>query len=434
MKLETKMIAKDGTVSKSSGKFPGYTPSKEEEEEPENKGSKEAPEKGPNYKFLSYAVSDSDSDLESTAKSGPNGPSNEENHDIAAIIAQQLQTILPQIVTQVTNNVNNANANGGNNRCSYKTFMECKPKEYDGKGGAIALTRWIEKMESVFDNSGCDENQRVQFAASSFVNKALTWATILTYEAVSCGTLAKGKEKRKGVEETSKPGGSWKDNKKEKVGTSFVETAPPRNEFKPGHFAKVCRAPFKQVAPVNDVRMGYNQRVCYECGSPDHLRNTCPKMHRAPGQAGNPEICLQDHAVVDSDELKFNLFSVSQMCDKKNSVLFTDTECLILSPSFKLLDENQVVLRVLDRNDVYSLDLKNIVPSGGSGPDWMFDLDFLTNKMNYILVSVENQVNVDAGTQDIMLQDSEDVAEKEEQHTLTEAEQVLKDDLERMIA
>ncbi|GJT81308.1 putative ribonuclease H-like domain-containing protein [Tanacetum coccineum] len=38
-------------------------------------------------------------------------------------------------------------------------------------------------------------------------------------------------------------------------------------------------------------------------------------------------------------ELKFNLFSVSQMCDKKNSVLFTETECLILSPDFKLLDE-----------------------------------------------------------------------------------------------
>ncbi|GJR73799.1 hypothetical protein Tco_0086164 [Tanacetum coccineum] len=69
MKLETKMIAKDGTVSKFLGKFPGYTPSKEEEEEPEKKGSKEAPEKGPNYEFLSYAVSDSDSDLESTARS-----------------------------------------------------------------------------------------------------------------------------------------------------------------------------------------------------------------------------------------------------------------------------------------------------------------------------------------------------------------------------
>ncbi|GJV71178.1 hypothetical protein Tco_1491173 [Tanacetum coccineum] len=39
-------------------------------------------------------------------------------------------------------------------------------------------------------------------------------------------------------------------------------------------------------------------------------------------------------------ELKFNLFSVSQMCGKKNSVLFTETECLVLSPDFKLLDES----------------------------------------------------------------------------------------------
>nr|GEY36792.1 putative ribonuclease H-like domain-containing protein [Tanacetum cinerariifolium] len=40
-------------------------------------------------------------------------------------------------------------------------------------------------------------------------------------------------------------------------------------------------------------------------------------------------------------ELKFNLFSVSQICDKNNSVLFTDTECLVLSPEFKPPDEKQ---------------------------------------------------------------------------------------------
>nr|GEU95348.1 ribonuclease H-like domain-containing protein [Tanacetum cinerariifolium] len=45
-------------------------------------------------------------------------------------------------------------------------------------------------------------------------------------------------------------------------------------------------------------------------------------------------------------ELKFNLFSVSQMCDKKNIVLFTDTECLVLSSDFKLPDASQVLLRV----------------------------------------------------------------------------------------
>ncbi|GJT02986.1 retrovirus-related pol polyprotein from transposon TNT 1-94 [Tanacetum coccineum] len=44
---------------------------------------------------------------------------------------------------------------------------------------------------------------------------------------------------------------------------------------------------------------------------------------------------------LDDKKLKFNLFSVSQMCDKKNTVLFTETECLVLPPDFKLLDESQ---------------------------------------------------------------------------------------------
>ncbi|GKD03781.1 putative reverse transcriptase domain-containing protein [Tanacetum coccineum] len=103
------------------------------------------------------------------------------------------------------------------------------------------------------------------------IQSAILKAGILTDEAVSCGTLTKGNEKRKGVEET-------------KNGPCIL----CYNCQKLGHFAKDCRASFKQVAPVNAVGMGYNQRVCYECGSPAHLGNTCPKMHRAPGQAGNP--------------------------------------------------------------------------------------------------------------------------------------------------
>ncbi|GKE78749.1 putative ribonuclease H-like domain-containing protein [Tanacetum coccineum] len=65
------------------------------------------------------------------------------------------------------------------------------------------------------------------------------------------------------------------------------------------------------------------------------------------------------------EELKFNLFSVSQMRDKQNSVLFTETECLILSPDFKLPDESQVLLKVPRKNNMYSFDLKNVGPSKG---------------------------------------------------------------------
>nr|GEW67379.1 ribonuclease H-like domain-containing protein [Tanacetum cinerariifolium] len=61
-------------------------------------------------------------------------------------------------------------------------------------------------------------------------------------------------------------------------------------------------------------------------------------------------------------ELQINLFSVSHMCDKKNSVLFTDTECFVLSPNFKLADESHVLLKVPRKNNMYSFDIKNIVP------------------------------------------------------------------------
>ncbi|GJY25691.1 putative ribonuclease H-like domain-containing protein [Tanacetum coccineum] len=48
----------------------------------------------------------------------------------------------------------------------------------------------------------------------------------------------------------------------------------------------------------------------------------------------------------------FNLFSVSQICDTKNKVLFTDKECLVLSKEFQLPENSQVVLRVPRRNNL----------------------------------------------------------------------------------
>ncbi|GJY75953.1 hypothetical protein Tco_0481069 [Tanacetum coccineum] len=69
---------------------------------------------------------------------------------------------------------------------------------------------------------------------------------ILTDEAVSCGTLTKGNDKRKVVEESGKSGRSWKDNKK---------AIYPEN----------CWAPISQVTPVNAVRISNNLKVGYEC-------------------------------------------------------------------------------------------------------------------------------------------------------------------------
>ncbi|GKD50198.1 putative ribonuclease H-like domain-containing protein [Tanacetum coccineum] len=53
---------------------------------------------------------------------------------------------------------------------------------------------------------------------------------------------------------------------------------------------------------------------------------------------------------------------LKMMCDKKNSVLFTEAACFVLSPDFKLPDESQVLLKVFRKNSMYSVDMKNIVP------------------------------------------------------------------------
>nr|GFA43121.1 hypothetical protein [Tanacetum cinerariifolium] len=106
--------------------------------------------------------------------------------DFSMIIAQQLQDLLPAMLAQVGNqgnvrnqngnmvsenvqdNVRNVLVNGNRVRC-YKEFLACNPKEYDGKGGVVVLTRWIKKMENVQDMSSCSIDQKVKYTAGSFV-------------------------------------------------------------------------------------------------------------------------------------------------------------------------------------------------------------------------------------------------------------------------
>nr|GFD52036.1 reverse transcriptase domain-containing protein [Tanacetum cinerariifolium] len=63
------------------------------------------------------------------------------------------------------------------------------------------------------------------------IQSAILTAGILTDEAVRCGTLTKGNDKRKEIEESSKQGSTWKYNKKSKIGSEFMVTVPPKNDF-----------------------------------------------------------------------------------------------------------------------------------------------------------------------------------------------------------
>nr|GEU93199.1 copia protein [Tanacetum cinerariifolium] len=150
------------------------------------------------------------------------------------------------------------------------------------------------------------------------------------------------------------------------------------------------------------------------------------------GNWGNPQHAFKDKGVIDSGCSRHMTGNMSYMYDfeelnggyvafggnpKGGKIYGKDTEYIILSPEFKLSDENQVLLRVPRENNMYNVDLKNIVPYGDltclfanatldepnvarSGPTWLFDIDTLTKTMHYQLVTTGNQSNPSAGVQE----------------------------------
>ncbi|GJZ70335.1 putative reverse transcriptase domain-containing protein [Tanacetum coccineum] len=52
---------------------------------------------------------------------------------------------------------------------------EARDSDHQGTEGVVGLTRWIEKMESVFNISGCAIENQVKFATCTLLGAALTW-------------------------------------------------------------------------------------------------------------------------------------------------------------------------------------------------------------------------------------------------------------------
>nr|GEZ79195.1 hypothetical protein [Tanacetum cinerariifolium] len=273
--------------------------------------------------------------------------------DYSTIIAQQLQNRLPAMLAQVGNqgniiihngnvvnenvqkNVRNVIVNGNRVGCLYKEFLACNPKEYDGKGGVVVLTRWIEKMESVHDMSGCSINQKVKYTAGSFLefcpshemqkleyelwNHAMVEADHAMYTdrfhelarlihgmvaatepktiqkavqisgALIDGVVRNGSvkkvEKRENMEEPSKDKNGKDDNKRTRTGNDFASTANPIGRDHRSTWAKcsTCNSYHAHRGPCricfNYNRLGYLAKDC--------RGSACPRLNRAQGPRGN---------------------------------------------------------------------------------------------------------------------------------------------------
>ncbi|GJW37488.1 putative reverse transcriptase domain-containing protein [Tanacetum coccineum] len=247
--------------------------------------------------------------------------------DFPMIIAQQLRNLLPAMVAQVSNQGNIGNQNGN----------VVNENEYDGKGGVVALTRWIEKMESVHDMSGCSIDQKVKYTAGSFVSKALTCHEMQKLESelwnhamVRAGHAAYTDrflelarlvphlvtpESRmieryvyglalqirrmvvamepKTMQKVVQISGALTDEavknetiKKVKKRGNVGEPSKDRNERDDNKRTRTdYRSVPRNVNPVNAKNPPV--RGCYERSSTDHVRTACPRWNRVQGPRGN---------------------------------------------------------------------------------------------------------------------------------------------------
>nr|GEX04056.1 putative reverse transcriptase domain-containing protein [Tanacetum cinerariifolium] len=173
----------------------------------------------------------------------------------------------------VQENVKKVLVNGNQVGCSYKEFLACNPREYDGKGGAVVLTRWIEKIESVHDMSGFSNDQKIKYTAGLFMGKALTWWNS------QIGTLS-----RKVVVSMSwndfKDGHAAYTDRFHELARLVPHLVTPESRM----IERDCRGVPRNVNPVNDRNP--TVRAYYECGSTDHVRSACPN-NRAQGLGEN---------------------------------------------------------------------------------------------------------------------------------------------------
>ncbi|GKB57203.1 reverse transcriptase domain-containing protein [Tanacetum coccineum] len=243
----------------------------------------------------------------------------------------------------IQGDVRNVIMNNGRRGCSYKEFLACNPKDYDGKGGAIVYTRWTEKIESVQDMSGCGDDQKtavgmawedfktltrdefclineMQKLEIKFWNHAMVKAGHAAYtdrfhELDRNGLLKKNPKNRGNGGEPSRDRNVKDDNKRTRTGNAFATTANPvRREYtstapkcvncnlhhspespchacfnynRLGHLVKDCRVVPRMVNLVNARNPTAAHGACFECGGTDRFKAACPRNNgnQARGRA-----------------------------------------------------------------------------------------------------------------------------------------------------
>ncbi|GJX01997.1 putative reverse transcriptase domain-containing protein [Tanacetum coccineum] len=214
--------------------------------------------------------------------------------------------------------------------CYYADFMKCQPLNFKGTEGVVGLTRWIKKMESVFNISGCAiENQKLEIElwnlkvkgndvsayTERFQELTLICTKFCANETEKINKYIRGlpdniygnvkSSKPKTLDETIELANELMDQKlrtyAEKSDNKMKAEDSSRNNhghqqqpFKKAkwHLARDCRS--SGNTNVANTQKGNRTNPkgngCFECGAPGHFKRDYPKLKNKDGGNGNAQV------------------------------------------------------------------------------------------------------------------------------------------------
>nr|GEW79871.1 retrotransposon protein, putative, Ty3-gypsy subclass [Tanacetum cinerariifolium] len=182
--------------------------------------------------------------------------------------------------------------------CYYADFMKCHPLNFKGTEGAVGLTRWIEKMESIFNISGCAVENQVKFATYTLLDATLTWwnsqirtlgpdAYTMTWSVLKKKMTDKycplGEVKKLEIELWNLKQPFKRQNVTKAYNLGFAE--------KKTYEGNAPKSTGNTNATNNRGGNGPNPRGngCFECGNLGHFKRDCPKLNNKNEGNGNAQ-------------------------------------------------------------------------------------------------------------------------------------------------
>ncbi|GJU22396.1 putative reverse transcriptase domain-containing protein [Tanacetum coccineum] len=201
---------------------------------------------------------------------------------------ESVQAMIDQALLRNSTNGDGSHSSHGDNRrnvqtarpCFYADFMKCQPLNFKGTEGIVSLTRWIEKMESVFNISGCAiENQEVlkkkmtdKYCLQGEVKKLeielwnLKWTLITSMELIKSA-------KPKTLHETIELANDWMDQKLRTYAERQTDNKRKADDsFRNNHGHQ--QQPFKRQNVAKVYNMGSGEKKPYGGSLPK-----CTKCH-----------------------------------------------------------------------------------------------------------------------------------------------------------